>query len=256
MQAYYLPILVLGVPMVLCEPALAQGGPPYYTNDTATPGSHSWEINVGYMPFLYATQSTSHLPDLDINYGIGARIQLTYENAWLRVGEGARAAKYGLGQDQIGVKFRFVDNEKAGFAIATFPQVSVNNPNDSVVRGITPRGASLIVPFEFTKQLRSINVNWEVGYNLVHLGPQGWIAGIVAGHDVSKRFQVDAELYGLGTFNLSNNQQTLGVGSRYKLHPLCTLLLMAGRSVATAHNGQPFFVGYFGIQFQLPPKPF
>jgi hypothetical protein len=31
---------------------------------------------------------------------------------------------------------------------------------------------------------------------------------------------------------------------------------MAGRSVTAAHNGQPFFVGYFGIQFLLPPKPF
>ena len=242
--------------MVLSQHVLGQGGPPYYTNDTATPGNQNWEINVGYMPFLYAAQSTSHMPDLDINYGIGDRIQLTYENAWLRVEEGTRAAKYGLGQDQFGLKFRFLDNEKSGFAIATFPQLSVNNPNQSVQRGITPRGASLIVPLEFTKRIRSINVNWEVGYDLAHLGPDGWIAGIVIGHDLSKRLQVDAEFYGLGTFNLSNNQQTLGAGARYRLHPLCTLLLMGGRSVTTAHNGQPFFVGYFGVQFLLPPKPF
>jgi hypothetical protein len=246
-------IVALTIPMVLCQHALAQGGPPYYTNDTATPGNRNWEINLGYMPFLYARQSTSHLPDLDINYGIGDRIQLTYENAWLRVGEGTHAATYGLGQDQFGMKFRFFNNEKTDFAIATFPQLSVNNPNHSVQRGITPPGASLIIPLEFTKKLRSINVNWEVGYNLVHLGPDGWIAGIVVGHDVSKRLQVDAELYGLGTFSLSNNQQTIGVGARYKLRPLFTLLLMAGRS---AHHGQPFFVGYFGIQFLLPPKPF
>jgi hypothetical protein len=31
---------------------------------------------------------------------------------------------------------------------------------------------------------------------------------------------------------------------------------MAGRSVVDAHNGQPYFVGYFGMQFLLPPKPF
>jgi len=34
------------------------------------------------------------------------------------------------------------------------------------------------------------------------------------------------------------------------------LLLMAGRSVAPARNGQPYFVDYFGTQFLLPPKPF
>jgi hypothetical protein len=33
---------------------------------------------------------------------------------------------------------------------------------------------------------------------------------------------------------------------------------MAGRGVAPARTGnnQPFFVGYFGMQFLLPPKPF
>ncbi len=79
--------VAVAIPMVLCPYARAQGGPPYYTNDTSTPGNRNWEINLGYMPFLYATQSTSHLPDVDINYGIGDRFQLTYENAWLRVGE-------------------------------------------------------------------------------------------------------------------------------------------------------------------------
>jgi hypothetical protein len=67
---------------------------------------------------------------------------------------------------------------------------------------------------------------------------------------------LDAEFYGLGTFNQSFNQQTLGAGARYKLRPPFILLLMAGRSVAPAHNGQPSFVGYFGMQFLLPPKPF
>jgi hypothetical protein len=43
---------------------------------------------------------------------------------------------------------------------------------------------------------------------------------------------------------------------RYKLRPPFILLLMAGRSVAPAFRGQPFFVGYFGMQFLLPPKPF
>jgi len=63
----------------------AQGGPPYYTNDPGTPGNMNWEINFGYMPFLYNGQSLTHTPDVDINFGVGDRIQLTYESAWLRV---------------------------------------------------------------------------------------------------------------------------------------------------------------------------
>src|SRR5579862_2335244 len=104
--------LMLLPPLVFCSGcAFAQGGPPYYTNDPGTPGNHNWEINLGYMPFLYTIQSTTHLPDVDINYGVGDRIQLTFENAWLRLKNAGTAPKYGLGQDQLGMKWRFYDNK-------------------------------------------------------------------------------------------------------------------------------------------------
>jgi len=238
------------------SPVRAQGGPPYYTNDPGTPGNRNWEINLGYMPFLYNGSSTSHVPDVDINYGLGDRIQLTYESAWLRVKDLGDAAKYGLGQDQLGVNWRFYDSDEKGLGISIFPQVSINNPDHSVERGITPPGASLLLPMEFTKKLGPVDINWEVGYNAVHLGPNGWLAGFVVGHDMSKKLELDAEFYGQGAFNNSFNQQTLGAGARYKLRPPFILLLMAGRSVTPAHNGQPSFVGYFGMQFLLPPKPF
>jgi hypothetical protein len=239
-----------------CPAAFAQGGPPYYTNDPGTPGNHNWEINLGYMPFLYTAQSITHMPDVDINYGLGDRIQLTFENAWLRVVNPSSSPRYGLGQDQLGVKWRFYDNEESGFAISVFPQLSLNNPDNSVARGITPRSASLILPVEFSKKLGPVNLNWEVGYNYVHTGADGWLAGVVVGHDLTENLEIDAEFYGLGTYHPSNGQQTIEGGLRYKIQPPFILLLMAGRSVQPSSNEQPRFVGYFGMQFLLPPKPF
>jgi hypothetical protein len=239
-----------------CPAAFAQGGPPYYTNDPGTPGNHNWEINLGYMPFLYTNQSITHTPDVDINFGLGDRIQLTFENAWLRVANPSSSPKYGLGQDQLGVKWRFYDNKESGLAISVFPQLSLNNPDSSVARGITPRSASLILPLEFSKKLGPVNLNWEVGYNYVHTGASGWLAGVVVGHDLTENLELDAEFYGLGTYHPSNGQQTIEGGLRYKIHPPFILLLMAGRSVQPSSNEQPRFVGYFGMQFLLPPKPF
>jgi hypothetical protein len=249
--------LLLGVLFACAAPVShAQGGPPYYTNDPGTPGNKQWEINLGYMPFLYNGQSISHVPDVDINFGLGDRIQLTFENAWLRVYEHPGSAKYGLGQDQLGVKWRFYDNPDNGWAISIFPQVSLNNPDSSVNRGITPRGASLILPVEFSKKLGPIDLNWEVGYNFVHYGSDGWLAGLVAGRDITKKLEMDAEFYSVGAYHPNVSSETFGVGARYKIHPPFILLLMAGRSVESARNGQPYFVGYFGMQFLLPPKPF
>jgi hypothetical protein len=155
------------------------------------------------MPFLYNNQSLSHVPDVDINFGLGSRVQLTYESAWLRVYNFPVAPKYGMEQDQLGVKWRFYDNEKSGLSISLFPQLSINNPNHAVQRGITPPGASLLLPVEFSKKLGPVTLNWEAGYNLVHLGQDGWLAGVVVGHNLTKHIEIDAELFSTGTFHPS-----------------------------------------------------
>jgi hypothetical protein len=249
-------ILLLSLLALSCKTAFSQGGPPYYTNDPGTPGNHNWEINLAYMPFLYTNNSLSHIPDVDINFGIGDRIQLTYESAWLRDYDTPQLPKYGMEQDQLGVKWRFYDNDSSGLSISLFPQVSINNPNNAVQRGITPPGASLLLPVEFSKKFKHVQLNWEAGYNLVHLGPDGWITGLVAGRDVTKNLELDSEFYSVGSFRRSLNQETLDAGARYKIRPPFILLLMAGRSVAPSSSHQPFFVGYFGMQILLPRKPF
>jgi hypothetical protein len=228
----------------------AQGGPPFYTNDTGTPGANSWEINWGYMPFLYQNSSTSHVPDLDVNYGIGNRIQLTYESAWLRIA-GAGNAKYGMAQDQLGVKWHFYDNKTSGLAISVFPQLSVNNPNSSVRRGLTPPGASLLLPVEVSKPAGPVDLNFEAGYNVVHLGADGWTAGFAAGHQFTRKLELDGEFYSSGAFQRVEYQDTVDAGGRYALRPYLIALFMAGRSVAPARGNQPYFVGYFGVQLLL-----
>ena len=234
----------------------AQGGPPYYTNDPGTPGNKQWEINFGYMPFLFPGQSVSHTPDVDINFGAGDRVQLTLETAWLRVHDPGQTVKYGLEQDQLGVKWRFYDTGEDGTAISIFPQASINNPNHSVRRDITPPGDSLILPVEFTKKLGPIDFDMEAGYQVVNRGPNGWLTGVVIGHEFTKKFELDSEFYATGTWHPSYAQPTFDIGGRYKLHPPVILLFMAGRGFEPARSNQPFFVGYFGIQLLLPPKPF
>ena len=244
-------LLILGTSV-----ALAQGGPPYYTNDPGTPGNKDWEINFGYMPFLFRGQSISHTPDVDINFGVGDRIQLTYEGAWLRVHNPGQPVKYGFGQDQLAVKWRFYDSGENGMAFSIFPQASINNPNHSVRRDIVPPGSSLILPLEFTRKLGPIHVDLEGGYQFVHLGPDGWLTGVVVGHDFTKKLELDSEFYATGTWRPGYAQPTIDVGGRYKLHRPFILLFMAGRGVEPARSNQPFFVGYFGVQVLLPPKSY
>jgi hypothetical protein len=239
--------------------AWGQGGPPYYTNDPGTPGHLNWEINLGYMPFFYSNQSVSHTPDVDINFGIGERIQLTYENAWLRVQNPAYAqskTQFGMGQSNPGVKWRFYDAGESGLSVSVFPQAFLNNPNDAVRRGITPASQSFLLPFEFSKKFGPVDVDYEVGYQFVHKGPDGWLTGLVVGHDFTPKLEGDVEFYSQGTFHPSEFQPTIDFGARYKIHSPVILLLMAGRSLEPTRSNQSYFLGYFGIQILLPPKSY
>jgi hypothetical protein len=236
--------------------AFAQGGPPYYTNDPGTPGHLNWEINLGDMPFLYSDQSVSHTPDVDINFGVGDRIQLTYENAWLRVKNPKSATEYGLGQSNPGVKWRFYDAGESGLSISVFPQLFLNNPNDAVRRGIIPPSESFLLPVEFSRKFGPVDVDYELGYQFVHKGPNAWLTGLVIGHEFTPKLELDMELYNQGSFHPSENQPTIDFGGRYKLHSPVILLFMAGRSLEPARGNQSYFQGYFGIQLLLPPKSY
>jgi hypothetical protein len=261
-QAMTLPterVLFFILPLVFffaAVPAFAQGGPPYYTNDPGTPGHLNWEINLAYMPFLYSDQSVSHTPDVDINFGIGDRIQLTYENAWLRVHNPSAATEFGLGQSNPGVKWRFYDAGESGLSISMFPQFFLNNPNNAVRRGITPPTDTFLLPVEFSKKFGPVDVDYEIGYQLVHKGPNGWLTGLVLGHDFTSKLEMDMELYSQGSFHPSAYQPTIGVGGRYKIHRPAILLFMAGRSLEPTRSDQSYFVGYFGIQLLLPSKSY
>jgi hypothetical protein len=248
--------LILPVLFFAAPSAFAQGGPPYYTNDPGTPGNLNWEINIGYMPFFYSNNSVSHTPDVDINFGIGDRIQLTYENAWLRVENPSSVTKFGLNQSNPGVKWRFYDAGESGLSISVFPQLFLNNPDNAVRRNITPPSDTFLLPFEFSKKFGPVDLNYEIGYQFVHKGPNGWITGLVVGHDFTPKLEMDMEIYSQGAFHPSYGQPTIDFGARYKIHRPVILLLMAGRGLEPTGPKQPYLVGYFGIQFLLPPKSY
>ena len=241
-------------------PVEAQGGPPYFTNDPATPGPFRWEINLGYIPVVSPVESEASIPDVDLNFGLGNRIQLTFEVGWMRLAAKPEPPRYGVSQDEIGVKWRFYDDDKQGLAISVFPQVAINNPASSSVE--PDEGASLTLPVQISKRLGPVSVDGEFGYRIVHGGPNGWLVGVVAGHEKTighkkpKILEFDFEFYASGDVDGQVSHETIGGGVRYKVHPPVIVLAMAGWGIHRVLESQPSFVAYAGLQFLLPPRPF
>lgn len=125
---------------------------------------------------------------------------------------------------------------------------------------VVAKDFSVLVPYllETNRRLsaRSLGVNYEIGYQLTHHGPNTWLMGLVLGHDFTSTFEMDAEFYSQGAFHPSNYQPTLGLGARYKIHKPVILFLMSGRSVEPTRSNQSYFIDYFGLQFLLPPQSY
>src|SRR5882672_2050100 len=129
--------------------AHAQGGPPMVTDDPETPGDGKWEINIAAL----GARSRSgrwdvSLPDADINYGWGDRVQLKLDVPWSFMREPGEGWKSGLGTANAGVKWRFFDGGEEGLSMSTYPQYLSSWSASSKRRGVSADDREFFLPVE------------------------------------------------------------------------------------------------------------
>jgi hypothetical protein len=266
-------LLILPAIASVASQAMAQGGPPFITDDPGTPGNHHWEINFGWIANHNPGSSSYQLPDIDLNYGWGDRIQLKYEVPLAAVTDESNTTKAGLGESFPGIKWRYYEHHKAGepksdenldFSLGTYPQASFNNPTSAVRRGIVENGPQYYLPLEFTAKTGWVNWNGEVGrwFGNKHV-PSRWGRGLIAGHEFNDRLELYSEIYDLQDANRigdapSQRQLTMDLGGRQTLDKdgHLRLLFMGGRAIqaVTRQNSEPNWIVYVGFQLLLGPK--
>jgi hypothetical protein len=231
--------------------AQAQAGPPFLTNDPGTPGNTNWEINLGSMQTVTRGGSSYQLPQIDLNFGIGDRIQLTYEIPYVLQYSSGQQDQSGWSNGYPGVKWRFLDEGDGGWQISTFPQVETGASQLARQKGIAVAGPRYLLPIEVTKKVGPLDVDFEAGYYFPGHGPKERILGFVAGRPVTQRLELDAEIYDDRAYGAAPHTTTLDLGGRYKLGRGVIALFMAGRSLNGFGDAQPQFIGYFGVQILL-----
>lgn len=232
----------------------AQGGPPFITNDPGTPGDGNWEINIMTYSERHPAARIFNAPILDLNYGVGSRIQLTYEVPYLVEGTDGGPTRSGLGKSLPGVKWRFYDSDKKNLAVSIFPQLEFNNPSASLQRGLVDYNTRFYLPVQVSKKIGPLQVNPEAGYIFASGKGSGWFTGLVVLREVNKRMEFAGELYNSANTDGSNRWDTLDAGGRYSLGEHFIVLCMAGRSLSKASISQPQFFGYLGMQFLFSMK--
>jgi hypothetical protein len=227
-----------------------QGGPPMITDDPGTPGDGHWEINLAFTTERRPGERVTEMPLLDLNYGIGDRIQLKYEAAWLRLDEDGERHD-GLSNSLVGVKWRFYDAGERNWSASTYPQIEFNNPGSHADdRGLAEPGTGFILPLEVMKDFGVCAFNADLGF-VHHREGNEWFGGFVLGRELRKGLEVVAELHWEADARIHATALTANVGVRVDLSEKCTLLASIGRELHNGHEPRATLIAYLGLQTRL-----
>ena len=218
------------------------------TDDPGTPGNKHWEINIATTLTRQPHEQSWGLPELDLNYGLGERIQLTLQTSFVVLTRSDHEPIGGLGNVEAAVKWRFLDGGTNGFSVSTFPRIIFSVLHSSVRRGLADDGARVQCPVQVARKFGAIGLDFEFGPVLSSVGRSEWLYGIVGGTDVTKTTELMAELHGTARTNLTRDVLTVNIGIRQKLSDWCTLIASLGHDVRSPDDEPLAFIGYCGVQ--------
>jgi hypothetical protein len=218
------------------------------TDDPGTPGPGKWENNLA-IAFEHRSGETSYdLPAIDLNYGVGERIQLTLQTAPVLLKREDHGPIGGIGGTQAAVKWRFLDEDKSGFDMSMFPRVIFNIQQSSARRGLAEDGTRFQIPFQMAKTIGRWHLDGEFGPLGSTVGRSEWLYGVVGGFDIAKPTMLMAELHGTSRMNFTRDTLTANFGLRHEFTENYILIISMGHEIRSPDQATAL-IGYFGMQF-------
>ena len=224
----------------------AAGGPPYLTDDPMPTDTGHWEI------YAFSAGEGRHSTldadaGLDLNYGPVKGVQLTATLPLSFTHDRASGWRGGTGDVELGVKYRFLDDQRSGISAAIFPRAIL--PTSSVASGERTR---FLLPLWLQKDFAGGTSLFGGGGYEINPGSGNrdfWQAALALTHDFSDALSLGAEMARQGPDTVGGTAQTrAGVGGIVKLGGPCSLLFSGGPTWAEQRTGYHFY-GALGLNF-------
>jgi len=218
------------------------------TDDPGTPGNGHFENNFAVTFEHRPNEWLLGTPEIDLNYGVGEHIQLNLETAFVVLKRANHGAVAGMGSTEVAVKWRFLDEEKAGVDMSMYPRIIFNVAQSSVRRGLSDPGTRFQIPFQLAKKFGPFAVDFEFGPLTSTVGRSEFLYGVVGGVEVSKKTSIMAEVQATSRMNFDSQTVTLNVGWRHKISEHCIWISSLGHEVSSPPDDQLALIGYCGVQ--------
>jgi hypothetical protein len=222
-------------------PALA--GPPFQTDDPEPVPWHHYEA------YLFSTADRSSgstawiLPAFEFNVGAAPNLQL---HAIIPAAYVTSDDAYGIGDVELGAKYRFLRETDRHPEVGVFPLVEVPTGNSRLGLGNGQVWARL--PVWIQKTHGPWTTYGGVGYQINHAPgmKDSLFAGWLVQRQATRRLALGAEVYYQGAQASGARQTTfLDAGGYYNFSNQLSLLFMLGHTV----RGEQHTVGYLGLYY-------
>ena len=239
-------LFVIAALLCASQLAHAQAGPPMITNDPDTPGPGTWEINTA------ATGGRTHdawavaAPDVDVNLGVGEHVQLSAHGAWEHARNDSGRWQSGWGDVEFAARWRFLDDDTDGVAMAIQPMWIKGWSSSARRRGLASEHAEYALPLQVAHDFGGMSGGVEVVRRFVSSEPDAWQLGAFVEHDCFAASECLGEIVSERTDG-ERTRTTLNIGGRTPLTPALKLLASIGGDVSGPDRQQLVF--YLGVQY-------
>jgi hypothetical protein len=242
--------------LVLCfalitVPFSALAGPPFKTDDPEPVEFKNWEI---YLASQYSNDRSgvsATAPHVEINYGIMPNAQLHIIAPMEYVKPAGSPSHYGYGDTELGIKYRFFENEEAKFMIGTFPLVEI--PTGDQSRGLGNGDAQLFLPIWLQKGWGPWQSYGGGGYwiNPGDGHQDFWFLGWQIQREINKNLTLGGEIFHQSPSEIGGESHTgFNIGAIINITDNHHILMSAGRDI----DGPNLFSSYIAYQLTFGPE--
>jgi hypothetical protein len=237
----------------------AWAGPPYLTDDPEPVEYRHWELYLGSqygndMDPASGTHVSGTAPLVEINYGVLPDTQLHLVVPFAFSHPKGEATQYGVGDTELGVKYRFIHETETTPQVAIFPLVELPTGDDK--KGLGEGHAQLFIPVWLQKSWGPWTTYGGGGYWIKRIDPNPgdrnfWQLGWLLQREINKTVSVGAELFHFTRKNddEQHNRTGFNVGSTINITEDHHILLSAGRDF----RGDNKFSAYLAYQWTFGP---
>jgi len=227
-------------------------GPPYDTDDPEPVDFRNWELYLSSHSSFHRTFAEGTLPHFEVNYGVIKNVQLhlIVPLAFNTVQGGNN--NYGIGDVEVGIKYRFIRETKYMPQIGIFPLCEI--PTGNSAKELGNGKAQFLLPVWIQK---SFGDKWQTygGYGYwinPGNGNKNWsYLGWQAQYQMVKKVSVGVEVYHTTPDTKDGPSDTrFNFGSVIDVNPQNHILISAGRSF----NNGPSLQCYIGYLFTISRK--